>query len=181
MSRHSKRQTLRASRFLACPIVFFVLAVCAAAASGKRPAVGDQEVVIIPVANMYSSATENTDVVSQAILGSDVVVLEVNKKWAKVRTSDQYTGWMPISALRKLTGANPYASQGHSVEVESLFANLYRERDVTQHPPLLTVPFEARLELLSDGAGDQGRWLPVILPDGRSAWIQRGDINPDAH
>jgi len=163
---------------LACALVL-LLAVCATAGDRGRPNPGDQLVVALPVANMYSSATENTDVVSQAILGSDVVVLEVNKKWAKVRTSDQYTGWMPISALRKLTGANPYASQGHSVEVESLFANLYRERDVTQHPPLLTVPFEARLELLSDGAGDQGRWLPVILPDGRSAWIQRGDINPD--
>ena len=70
---------------------------------------------------MYSSATENTDVVSQAILGSDVVVLEVKnkKKWAKVRTPDQYTGWMPISELRKWSGEKPYGSQGHTVQVES--------------------------------------------------------------
>ena len=183
MSRHSKRQTLRASRFLTCPIVFFVLAVCAAAASGKRPAVGDQEVVIIPVANMYSSATENTDVVSQAILGTDVVLLQVQKKWVKVRTPDQYTGWVPISDLHKWTGPNPYASQSNVVQVESLFANVYRESDVTEHAPLVTAPFESRLELAAtdaatskDANGNPGRWLQVVLPDGRAGWIQRSDV-----
>ena len=184
MSRHSKRQTLRASRFLACPIVFFVLAVCAAAASGKRPAVGDQEVVIVPVANMYSSATENTDVVSQAILGTDVVLLQVQKKWVKVRTPDQYTGWVLISDLHKWTGPNPYASQSNVVQVESLFANVYRESDVTEHAPLVTAPFESRLELSpadkdkdeKDANGNPGRWLQVVLPDGRAGWIQRSDV-----
>lgn len=141
---------------------------------------GDRWVVAVPVANMYSSATENTDVVSQAILGSNVVVLEVKKKkWANIRTPDQYVGWIPISELRKWTGAHPYGSQAHVVQLESLFANLYRERDVTQHPPLLTVPFETRLELVTEGTGNEGRWLQVILPDGRSASIQRSDVNPD--
>src|SRR5580692_6946579 len=82
MLNESKRSDVRSHclmgycfcRSLPCLVVLFLFAV-AAAASGKRPAVGDQEVVIVPVANMYSSATENTDVVSQAILGTDVVLL----------------------------------------------------------------------------------------------------------
>ena len=185
MLRHSKRQMSDSpTRFLhfrhfAWPLIFVVLAAYAAVAMGKRPAAGDQEVVIVPVANMYSSATENTDVVSQAILGSDVVLLQVQKKWVKVRTPDQYTGWMPISDLRKWTGPHPYASEGRTVQVESLFANVYRESDVTEHAPLLTAPFESRLELSQadkDDKDGQGRWLQIILPDGRAGWIQRSDV-----
>jgi cell wall-associated NlpC family hydrolase len=165
---------------LACAFGVLLLAVCAAAGNRGRPTPGDELVVALPVANMYSSATESTDVVSQAILGSEVVVLEVKnkKKWAKVRTPDQYTGWMPISELRKWTGEKPYGSQGHTVQVESLFANLYRDRDVTQHRPLLTVPFETHLEPIADRTDEEGRWMQVILPDRRTAWIQRSDVNP---
>ena len=41
-------------------------------------------VVTVPVANMYSSPSEDVDVVSQAILGSSVEVLEEHAGWEKV-------------------------------------------------------------------------------------------------
>jgi gamma-D-glutamyl-L-lysine dipeptidyl-peptidase len=44
---------------------------------------------------------------------------------------------------------------------------------------LLTVPFETHLEAIADRTDDEGRWMQVILPDGRTAWIQRTDVNPD--
>ena len=48
-------------------------------------------VVIVPVANMYSSASEDVDVVSQAIVGSNVEALEESSGWEKVRTNDHYS------------------------------------------------------------------------------------------
>ena len=158
-------------------LIFLLLAafVGGLAASPTSPAA--DWVVVVPVANMYSSATENADVVSQAILGSDVVVLEKHHKWAKVRTNDQYTGWMPLRDLRKSSA--PYGATGHMVQVESLFANLYGETDVTQHQPVMTVPFETQLEAIDDAPGNNGRWLEVRLPDGRMAWIQRSDTVRD--
>jgi gamma-D-glutamyl-L-lysine dipeptidyl-peptidase len=83
---------------------------------------------------------------------------------------------MSISDLRKWPGPGSYGAQGHAVQVESLFANVYRETDVTKHAPLLAAPFESRLELAGDDKDDQGRWLQIVLPDGRGAWIQRSDI-----
>ena len=151
-------------------VVAFALAV-SVAASGTAPA--DDWVVVVPVANMYSSASEQTDVVSQALLGNRVVVLEARGEWAKVRTSDQYAGWMLGSELRKVNGAGAAA---RVVQVESLFANLYQEADVTMHRPVLTVPFESRLEVESEGPGDDAGWLKVRLPDGRDAWIQSSDV-----
>ena len=133
-------------------------------------------VVIRPVANMYSAPGENADVVSQAIQGSNVEVLEQRSGWLRVRTADQYTGWIASASLRSM---RPYATSGRVAGVESLFANLYREPDVTRHEPLMTAPFEVRLEVVSEPEADNRRWIEVRLPDGRPAWIQRGDVSLD--
>jgi len=129
-------------------------------------------VVLRPVANMYSRASEDADVVSQAIYGANVVVLEQKEGWAHIRTADDYTGWTPLPAL--LPG-KPYAESGRVAEVQSLFAHIYREASVTRHAPLLTVPFETKLEVVAEPA-DQPRWLQVRLPDDRSGWLQAGDV-----
>src|SRR5579871_3981757 len=129
-------------------------------------------VVLRPVDNMYSKASEDSDVASQAIYGANVSVLEQKDGWARIRTFDQYTGWMPLSALRN---GEPYAAHGRVAEVQSLFAHIYREPDVTKHAPLITVPFESKLEVIAEPA-DNTRWIQVRLPDDRSGWLQSGDI-----
>ena len=129
-------------------------------------------VVLQPVANMYSKPTLDADVVSQAIYGLNVTLIEQQAEWARVRTPDDYTGWIPLASLRP---GPPYAVTGRVAEVRSLFANIYREADVTRRAPLLTVPFEARLEVVSDPAGN-ARWAAVRLPDDRPAWVQLGDL-----
>ena len=101
-------------------------------------------VVLQPVANMYSKASEDADVVSQAIYGANVAVIEQQEGWAHIRTSDDYTGWTPLALLRI---AEPYASGGRVAQVTSMFAHIYREQSVTRHAPLLTVPFETKLEV----------------------------------
>ena len=137
-------------------------------------------VVIKPVANMYSAPTEDADVVSQAICGVSVVVDEEKGEWVKVRTPDDYPGWMPLTALRRYKpGEHNYAASGSIAQVTSLFANLYREDSVTKHQPVLVLPFEARLEVVPGPDSNGDRWIQVRLPDERTAWIQRGDIDPD--
>jgi cell wall-associated NlpC family hydrolase len=128
--------------------------------------------VLQPVVNMYSRPTADADVVSQAIYGVNVGILEQKDGWAHVRTPDDYTGWAPLDALR--TGP-PYAAEARAAQVTSMFAHIYREPDVTRHAPLITVPFETRLEVTGDAASG-GRWFPVRLVDGRAAWVQAGDV-----
>ena len=132
----------------------------------------DHAVVIQPVANLYSKPSVDVDVISQAIYSTGVTVLEREPGWAKVRTPD-YTGWMHSSAL---VSREPYAQEGRVAEVESLFAALYRETDVTRHQPVIVVPFETRLEVVAGPVGEEDRWLQVRLPDLRTAWVQSGDV-----
>jgi cell wall-associated NlpC family hydrolase len=137
-------------------------------------------VVLKPVANMYSRPSEEADVVSQAIYASNVGVIEEQAGWAKVRTSDDYTGWMPLSSLKRIgAGEKLYASTGRVAQVASLFASIYREPDVTKHQPLVTVPFETKLEVIHEDSA-QVRWLEVRLPDDRAGWLQRGDASFDS-
>jgi len=133
-------------------------------------------VVLQPVVNMYKQPAEDSEVVSQAIYGSTVRALEQRSGWLHVSTADDYTGWIPAAAARRVTAAEKsYASAGRVAQVDALFAHVYQEPDVTRRRPLLTVPFETRLEVIAEPA-DQPRWLQVRLPDDRSGWLQRGDV-----
>jgi len=137
-------------------------------------------VVVRPVANMYSAPTEDADVVSQAISGVSVVLVEDKGEWVRVRTPDDYPGWMPLASLRRYgAGDRTYATSGEVVQVASLFANVYPDPSVTRRQPLMTLPFEARLEVVLGAENNEGRWIQVRLPDERTAWIQRGDIDTD--
>ncbi len=143
-------------------------------------ALSPDAVILSPVANMYSKPSLDADVVSQAIYASPVVVVEAQTDWAKIRTPDEYTGWVPLSALwRGKAGERVYASTGRVATVESLAAHLYREPSVTKHAPLLTVPYETRLEVVAEPETDKKRWIQVRLPDDRAAWVQRGDVTFD--
>ncbi len=135
-------------------------------------------VVTQPVANMYSRPSEDADVVSQAIYGSNVTFIEQKGNWIRVRTADRYEGFMPASSLRRADRA--YAAEGRVAQVENLFANLYREPSVTKHAPLLTVPFETRLEVVTEPETENRRWIQARLPDDRPAWVQRGDVTLDS-
>jgi hypothetical protein len=134
------------------------------------------QVVVVPVANMYSAPSDTSDVVSQAIYASNVVLVTARGEWSKIQTPDNYKGWTPSRYLRLVQAGDGYATSGRIVQVESLFANVYREADVTRHKPVITIPFECRLEVAGEGSGGSEGWLKVRLPDKQTAWIQASDV-----
>jgi cell wall-associated NlpC family hydrolase len=139
------------------------------------PVFAERAAVNQPVVNMYSKATIDADVVSQAIYGTNIEVLETSNGWCYIQTPDKYKGW--VQAIMLAPAAKPYASSGPVADVVSLFAHIYSERSVTRRAPVITVPFETRLEL---GPATDERWLEVRLPDKRVAYVQRGDVSTDS-
>lgn len=136
-------------------------------------------VVANPVVNMFSKSSAESDVTSQVIYGTGVELLEKSGSWDKIRTADEYTGWVADSDLRALPNG-PYAPAGRWVRVSALSANVYRDPDVTRHRPLLQLPWEAQLEIASGVEQKSPRWLRVRLVSGELAWVQRGDVTEDA-
>jgi cell wall-associated NlpC family hydrolase len=131
-------------------------------------------VVARPVADMYKSATTDSEVVSQVLYGTGVVSLEKQGDWIRIRTADDYTGWIPSSDV-KAESKPAYASSSF-VRVTAISANVYREPDVTQHAPVLHLPWEALLEPVTDAKEESARWMKVRLVDGETGWVQRGDV-----
>lgn len=146
--------------------------------AARKTAVPAAAVVINAVENMHSRSTSSSDVVSQAILGTNVRLLKKERNsegedWWEVETPDTYKGWIISSALRFLKPDDkPYASSGKVFVVSALLANTYREPSVTKHKPVKVAPITSVLEVL--GERDE-RWLEVNLPCGTKVWIQKGD------
>jgi SH3-like domain-containing protein len=134
-------------------------------------------VVIKSVENMHRAASDETDVVSQAIIGTNVKILKSEKnaageEWFQIETPDTYQGWMISTSLKIYKeGEKIYASEGNIFEVQSLMAFIYKSEDVTENKPLIMAPISALLEVGSCGE----RWCDVTLPTGEKGWIQVGD------
>lgn len=150
-----------------------LLAVLSASALFAKTSI---QVVVVPVANMYSAPSDKSDVVSQAIYGSNVTLLVSRGEWSKIQTDDRYKGWTPSRYLRLVQSGSGYAASGPTVQVESLFANVYREADVARHKPVVTIPYGVRLQVIQEGTGKDEGWLQVRLPDKQSAWMQSSDV-----
>lgn len=167
-------------QLLLAPGQILALVLLASFAAAKT----NPHVVVVPVANMYSRPTDKADVVSQAIYGSNVVLLQARGEWSKIQTSDRYKGWTPSRYLRIVLTGDGYATSGPTVQVESLFANIYAEPDVTKHKPVVTAPFETKLEIAPENErlkkpAQRDGWLQVRLPGQTLAWIQAGDVEAD--
>lgn len=132
-------------------------------------------IVARPVIDTFAQPGADSHVTSQALYGTGVQSLEKQGEWIKIRTADDYTGWVLTAGLRSQSG-DRYAADGAAVQVAGISANIYREPSVTEHAPLLLLPWESRLDVVADGAGHDDRWLKVRLVDGQIAWVQRGDV-----
>ena len=133
-------------------------------------------VVIKYIANMHKVSNDTVELVSQAVLGTNVKVLASEKNggedWYRIETPDTYQGWTIGTSLRLLQeGGKPYASEGAAFEVTSLFANIYAVADVTERKPLIVAPIGSRLTAGACGE----RWCEIKLPCGMKGWIQKGD------
>ena len=144
-------------------------------------AIPREAVILSAVENMYSGPDTAKDVVSQALLGQVVVILEEKDGFTRIETPDRYSGWIPRAALFPYAdpAAARYARRGPVADVTALMANLYREPSVTSARPKARAPLGTRLEVNAAAMipeGTANRWITVRLPNGEGAYVQRGDV-----
>jgi cell wall-associated NlpC family hydrolase len=133
----------------------------------------DKGVVVDSVVNLYREPSQAVDIVTQAILGTELAIGESHEGWYYVRMPDQYQGWIEAAHVRVYAqGEPPYPSTAQVAEVSNLFVFIYHEPDVTAHAPALRATIGARLELVEAREG----WVRVRLPDKSERWVQRGDV-----
>lgn len=132
-----------------------------------------------PIEPMRESPNATSEIVSQAVFSEPVIShQEVEGKegeWVEIETAvDHYRGWVRKSAI--CAREEPYpAKDFRFVKVNRLAAHVYAVED-TIYGPILTLPFESPLQCIDYEKGSTSRWLKVLLPDARVAYVQRGDI-----
>lgn len=135
----------------------------------------------VPVAEMREKSQQDSEVVSQAFFSEAVNALENEGDWIKIETLvDKYQGWIKKAALCQRQKPYPPLSSPFSAssKVNRCAAHVYHLQDTT-YGPIFTLPFESQLECSEYIQDSNSRWIKISLPDGRTGYIQRGDVTFD--
>lgn len=133
-------------------------------------------VVDLSVCNIRSNPTYSAELVTQALLGTPVHVLGVEKGWPHIQTPDGYTGYVNRDAVKRMTKEQYHEwNAAPKAMVVSLFA-VVRESPCEYSETVSDVVGGCRLWLLDGVLG----YLHVRFPDGREGYISNDDAIPDS-
>lgn len=130
-----------------------------------------EAVVTQPIVDLHAQPNPRSERVTQAILGTPLVVGKERKKWLWVTGPDAYRGWIETTAVRRLKrGQARYASRRKIIVVTSNTTAIYLER-FGEPRETVFVPLTTRMALLEE----QSFRFRVRLPNGRLGWVRRED------
>ena len=146
---------------------------------GARAFAQEYGVVNISVCNMRATANFDAEMVSQALLGTPVHILQVSEtenRWPEVQTPDTYTGWVHYAAIKRMSREEYHAwNIAPKVVVTALYGTVYRDSSRRSNAVSDIVGGD-RLKYL----GRKGCWLKVGFPDGREGYVHKSEALPEA-
>jgi hypothetical protein len=146
--------------------------------------------IIKPVVDMRKTASEFSEVVSQALFGEKVSLFQAINDWSLIVTPDGYLGWVPsytlLDSSESYTKLNfdfirknlPHALD--ETEVPNYWmtcrssVHLYAKKEI-RWGPFLTLPFGIFLKIVSQ---KDFQWMEVELPNGDVCFVQKGNLSP---
>ena len=147
------------------------LAALAALVSALAASAQGYGVVDISVCNLRATPDYDAEMVSQALLGTPVHILQVTDKndWPEVQTPDTYTGWVHKDAITLLSFEQYHAwNAAPKIVVTALTGTVH----AGPSPKSATVSDVVAGDRLKD-LGRKGRWYRVGFPDGRVGYLDR--------
>ena len=134
-------------------------------------------VVNISVCNLRRTDAFNAEMVSQALLGTPVHILETGKQnpWPHVQTPDGYSGWVHYAAITQLSPQAYHAWNDAPKAIVTALSGVIYRKPTQRSATVSDVVAGDRLRLLEKRAG----WLKVAFPDGRMGYISRKAALPE--
>jgi uncharacterized protein YgiM (DUF1202 family) len=128
-------------------------------------------IATLSVANMRSGPDHAAEMVTQALMGTPVRVLEKDNSWYRIQTPDQYIGWVDGDGIARKTEAEMTdwkKSKRYIFNQAFGFALAAPKNDAPHVTDLvLTDLFE-----VVKGAR---KYLQIKFPDGRTAFVKKAD------
>lgn len=136
-------------------------------------------VVNISVCNLRRTPDFDAEMVSQALLGTPVHVLQMNPEgnpWPQVQTPDSYTGWVHYAGITRMSFEEYHAWNAAPKVVVTALAGMVYQRPSRRSATVSDVVAGDRLKYL----GRKGHWYKVGYPDGRTGFIRRKEAQTEA-
>ena len=154
---------------------FTALAAALVALTGAAQEYG---VVDISVCNLRATPDYDAEMVSQALLGTPVHILQITSKnnWPQVQTPDTYTGWVHKDAITLLSFEEYHAWNAAPKIIVTALTGVVRAEASERAATVGDVVAGARLRDL----GRKGRYWRVGFPDGRTGYLHRSLAQPEA-
>ena len=154
------------------------LLILAAMLSGLVAAAQEYGVVDISVCNLRATPDYDAEMVSQALLGTPVHILQKAEKnaWPEVQTPDTYTGWVHKDGITILSYEEYHAwNAAPKIVVTALTGIVYADASKSS----ATVSDVVAGDRLKD-LGRRGKWYKVGFPDGRTGYVHKDVGQPEA-
>lgn len=127
-------------------------------------------VIYNSVANLRAEPHHSSELVSQALLGTPVRILEEEGEWRRVQTPDKYTGWMNGS-IQPVSGQehDDYLHESKLI-VTALYARAMEKPDAHSFP-VSDLVMGNTLVIHST----EKQYFKARYPDGRIAYVSKAD------
>jgi gamma-D-glutamyl-L-lysine dipeptidyl-peptidase len=130
-------------------------------------------IVTLSVINLRRDPEHSAELVSQAIMGTPLLILKSQGSWLMVQTPDSYISWTEKSSVRSMSisGLNKWRKVIKVIFREST-GWLYDSTSANSG-----VVSDLVGGSIMEKTGEMKDWLSVILPDGRKGFIEKERVD----
>lgn len=135
-----------------------------------KPASGQLGVVLSNVINLRAKPDNDTELVTQGLMGQPVIAEGGQKDWYYVQTWDTYRGWVPGWAIKLFEDESTpkYASSGPVAVIRELWVDIHEQPN--ERSGIMTkVTIGVELESTDSNAD----WIELKLPSGKTGYIRK--------
>ncbi|WP_392420465.1 NlpC/P60 family protein [Capnocytophaga canis] len=127
-------------------------------------------VVYNSVGKIHAESNHRSEIVTEVLLGMPVMVLNRDKGWRKIKTSEGYVGWISESIVEMTHSELKEYNQKRKIIVTSLYTHSYKENSLKS-----AIISDLVMGNILEVKGRKGNFFKVIYPDGREAYIKKND------
>lgn len=133
--------------------------------------------VRIPVACIRDGKSHASEMTSQVIMGTPLVILEDDEEWIRIQAPDGYEGYINISGLSRKNDAemDVWRSSSRLTVISRPEIKVYSSPTSKSPRDVIT---ELVMSSIVEGRLSDGEMSEIILPDGRHGYVESKALLP---